>query len=74
MRNALQVQLMQKQENKNNARQSDTDWMKQNIDKVNKEISNEELKQRDKRMKLQKVNVERMEDAQRRQIRVTNER
>ena len=65
---------MQKQENKHQARQSDSNWMKKNIDKVNQEISNDESKQRDKRMKLQKVNLERMEDTQKRYERSNNER
>lgn len=33
--------------------------MKNNLDKVNKEISNDEAKQREKRLSLQKVNQER---------------
>ena len=41
------------------------------MDKVYKQISDDEIKDREKRMKLQKVNIERQEDAQKKHDIVT---
>ena len=60
MRDALKEQLEWKRKNKSKENQNDICWMRENIEKVNKEISVDEQKQRQLRLKQQRINEERM--------------